>query len=187
MSGLVRTARGTDPRDVARACVEVAERALLRPDARFWAMRAVGAHVPGGAPEALYQYRARFLEDMPEGAWYAAALGDFARSVAPLREPSRFGEIVSAPWRTIAYRAGDCDDVAAAVAMCAAVVGLPAAVAVYYTSPGFAHCVALVGNDWHGERGPVLQVDQANGLAPFAPPSQPYIVPVSTKGKPRLV
>lgn len=184
MSGLVRTARGTDPRDVARACAEAAELALQRTDARFWAMRAVGAHVPG-ATEALYRSRVHFLEDLPEGAWFVAALGDFARSVAPLREPSRFGEIVSAPWRTIAYRAGDCDDVAAAVAMCAAVVGLPAAVAVYYTAPGFAHCVALVGNDWHGERGPVLQVDQ-NGLAPFAPTSQPYIVTVSTKGKPRL-
>lgn len=176
---LVRTARGTDPRRVADAAASAAAFALERPDARFWAQRALRPFVPGTA------------ELDGNGLWYAKALGQWAQSVAPMREPAKFGEIVQAPWRTIAYRMGDCDDVAAAVAFCAAIVSMPTAVAVYPLGAGMAHCVAILGPDWRGDGDskplplevlpqgtailPVLQVDQAHGLQPFNPPTIPYI------------
>lgn len=112
----------------------------------------------------------------PQGRWAQAAIAAWARTVAPLREPVDVGELVAAPWRTIATRTGDCDDVAAAAAAMAAVVGLPAGVAVYDTSPGFAHIVAVIGDDWTPEAdlGPdnMLAIDQAGARPlPALPPS----------------
>ncbi len=161
---LVLSARGTSPVDVARAAARVAELALQRPDSRFWAQRAVAPYTPDDPDDA--------------GRWYGLALGRWAQSVAPLREPARYGEIVAAPWRTIAYRSGDCDDVAAAVAMMAAMVGMAAAIAVYATGPGTAHCVALISGTWGDDGAPSswFQVDQAEGLQPFRPPATPFLV-----------
>lgn len=165
---LVRRSRHSAPADVGRVAAEVARRAVDL-DLRLWAQRALAPHVPTSPLE---------LDD--RGRWYQRALARWASTVAPMREPAAVGELVQAPWRTIAYRMGDCDDLAAAVAALAAVVGLPAAVAVYDTEPGFAHAVALVGDDWTPgatDQG-FIAVDHS-GAHRFAPPSIPNIYAVN--------
>ncbi len=136
MSRIVKAATGTDPYDVARTVAAVAKAAASRLDTRLWAQKAVAPYAP------------RHPDPNDRGRWYAHALGRWAQSVAPLREPAELGELVQAPWRTVAYRSGDCDDVACAVAAFAALVGLFSAVAVYPTGPSSAHIVAVIGDDW---------------------------------------
>ena len=92
------------------------------------------------------------------------ALGRFAKSIAVVREPlDGAGEIITSPWRTVAYRRGDCDDVAAAVLAFASTFGLPCMSAVVATSPGFAHAVALVGDDPYLPGRLTHVIDQAHG------------------------
>lgn len=160
-----RFARGTDPRDVARAAALVARLALKRPDTRLWAQRALRPHLPpAGEADA-------------DGRWYSAAIGQWAKTIATHREPAALGEIVTAPWRVIAYRIGDCDDLAAAAATIAAVAGIEAWIAVYPTGPGTAHCVAVIGRDWNGSP-PTYAIDHT-GRTPFSAP-QAYIARVTT-------
>lgn len=81
------------------------------------------------------------------GAHFADALAAWAADVAWVREPADVGELIASPWRTAAMMAGDCDDVAAAVAGFAALAGAASAVAVYYTGPASAHVGAIVSRD----------------------------------------
>ena len=172
---LVRAAAtGTRPQDVADVAARIASRALRDPQTRLWAQRAIAPYVPT-------------TTDL-DGRWYLNALGRWCASVAYMREPARYGEIVSAPWRVVAYRVGDCDDLATAAATFAAIAGLPAAVAVYDTAPGFAHMVALAGGSWRETgKAPTPRPDPTpspadicyqldhTGLRPFSPPTPPYI------------
>lgn len=116
------------------------------------------------------------------GAAYVAALGRWAASIAMVREPAAVGEIVSAPWRTLAYKAGDCDDLAAAVAAFACVVGLPTAIVLVHTAPGFAHVACAVGDSWlpqhHGRLSHVIDFDGAKA-APADLTSTHQLYPVS--------
>jgi hypothetical protein len=115
---------------------------------------------------------------------YVKALAAWAQSIAHVREPASVGEIVCAPWRTVLYRAGDCDDVACAVAAFAATVGLPAAVGIERDADGQnAHAVALIGDDWTNEpanRGRLTHVIDQRGLrlasTPTAAPLEVYPV-----------
>lgn len=164
---LRQASRSSSPADVARVAAEVARRAVSL-DLRLWAQRALALYVP----------RSSFELDA-QGRWYQRALGQWAQTVAVMREPAAVGELVQAPWRTIAYRMGDCDDLAAAVAALAAVAGLPAAVATYDVKPGFAHAVALVGDDWTpGATDQGFVAIDSSGAHPFAPPTIPNIYTV---------
>jgi hypothetical protein len=96
------------------------------------------------------------------------ALGRFARSIAIVREPlDGAGEIVTSPWRTVAYRRGDCDDAAAAVLAFASTFGLPCMAAIVATKPGFAHAVALIGDDPYAPGRLTHIVDQEHGARPL--------------------
>lgn len=154
---------GTDPVDVARACVAVARSEGAKLSTRLWAQRAVAPFTDREPSSAARS-----------GLWYVGALARWARSIRPLREPATLGELVQAPWRTVVYGSGDCDDVATAVAAFAKVVGLPAIIAVWPTGPGAAHVAAVVGDDWYSTLHPherhvgLWRVDQF-GVQPFKP------------------
>lgn len=103
------------------------------------------------------------------GATLAAALGAWARDVAWVREPADLGELIVSPWRTAAMMAGDCDDVAAAVAAFAALAGMPSATAVYSTGPHGAHVGAVLGAD--SFRGPWSYWVDQSGTVPWPSPT----------------
>lgn len=162
------------PAQVAELAARVAREAAGHVRTRLDALRALAPHWPatatGNDPRAA-------------GRRTVAALGAWARTIQLVREPARVGELIAAPWRTAAYRAGDCDDLAAAVAAFAAVVGFPAAVAVYPTAAGFAHAVAVVGDDWTTPHRLTHVIDH-DGARP-APPTllqRAVIAPVSGGG-----
>lgn len=138
-----RESPDASPAAVAELAARMARDALT-PDTRLLALQAVRKHWEGPADTS--------------GAAYVAALGRWAEGVRFVREPLVVGELVAAPWRTFAYNAGDCDDLACAAAAFAAVVGLPAMVAVYESAPGQAHAVALVGDQWNGPPGRLTHV-----------------------------
>ena len=169
-----RESHSADPSQVGALAAHMAAEAAAQPETRLLALGALRAHWPvciarynaGGAPA------------------FVNALAAWAQSIAHVREPASVGEIVCAPWRTVLYRAGDCDDVACAVAAFAAVVGLPAAVGIERDADGQnAHAVALIGDDWTNEpanRGRLTHVIDQRGLrlasTPTAAPLEVYPV-----------
>lgn len=134
---LVRVSDTATPRQVAELCAQVAHEAGSRPETRALALQALAPH-----------WQPSLGDVPPTGAAFCAALGRWAQSITMVREPLAVGEIVQAPWRTVAYRAGDCDDLAAAAAALAMVVGLPTAIALGTPAGGFAHVVAVIGDSW---------------------------------------
>lgn len=147
---MYRVSSSAAPADVARLAASMAREAAADPRTRMLALQAVRKFWrPRGSLIRPVLSDRRPFQKGDDAARYVAALGRWAQSIALVREPIAVAEVVQAPWRTVAYQAGDCDDLACAVAAFAAVVGLPAAVAVYEVSPGFAHMVALVGDSWN--------------------------------------
>lgn len=162
------------PAQVADLAARVARDAAADLRTRMIALRALAPHWP---PQASG------LDPRAAGRRIVAALGAWAQTIQLVREPAAVGELITAPWRTAAYRAGDCDDLAAAVAAFAGVFGLPAAVTVYTTAPGFAHAAALVGDDWTtpGRLTHLIDHDGAK-VAPAELLSRAVTVPVTGGG-----
>lgn len=151
---------GTDasPAAVGRLAAEMA-RAAMTPATRILALGALRTH---WAPTAVGRPPAGAADRSRTGGDYVDALGRLAAAVRFVREPLAIGEVVQAPWRTLAYMAGDCDDLACCIAALAAVVGLPAAVAIRVSGDS-AHAVALVGDRWDGPTGRLTHVIDQDG------------------------
>lgn len=150
---LRREGKGASPRAVVELAAKMAREALT-PATRMLALLALRKFWPEGAARG--------------GSDYVQALGAWAQSIRFVREPMAVGEVVQAPWRTVFYGAGDCDDVACAVAAFAGVAGLPAAVGVLEDGAD-AHAFGLCGDAFYGPRGRITtMIDQRGARAATA-------------------
>lgn len=140
------------PAAVGRLAADMA-RAAMTPDTRVLALATLAPFWSGERDSAR------------SAASYVDALGRFAASVHFVREPLAVGEVVQAPRHTARWKAGDCDDLACCVAAFAAVVGLPAVVAVMVRGQR-AHAVAVVGDRWDGATARLTHVIDHDGAKP---------------------
>lgn len=134
-----RLSRSQHPHHVAAHAAALAGRLASDPGFRLVVLEAITPHLPPAGPD----------RDALGAAW-PAALHRWARSVRHVREPGALGELLLRPARVVQYGAGDCDDVALAVAAMAAHVGLPAGILSLWTGDATAHHVAVVGAGWYG-------------------------------------
>lgn len=172
MIRLEAVAASTDLRTMLRACVESVRHFIapaLALHTRLWAQHAVSTfgREPTAGGRMGWTWGSAGVAADRNGRWFVAALGAWAKTIAPLREPAKFGELIQSPWRTATYRSGDCDDVAVAVAAFAAVTGLPAGLAISPRGEGGAHIVAVIGDNWYSlRRGSFAAPDQPLGVDP---------------------
>ena len=111
----------------------------------------------------------------PMGSTWSGVLHRWARSVRHMREPAAVGELLVLPHRVVEFGAGDCDDIALAVAAMAAHVGLPAGILSLWTGPASAHHVAVVGGAWYGREAVaepriVIDPERPNTVSALEPP-----------------
>lgn len=171
---MIRESHSADPSQVGALAARMAAEAAAQPETRLLALGALRSHWPREPGQPSWPNpRGCIARYNGVASAYVAALAAWAQSIAVVREPVAVGEVVCAPWRTVLYRAGDCDDVACAVAAFAAVVGLPAAVGIERGPDGNAHAVALVGDDWTNDpanRGRLTHVIDQRGIRPASQP-----------------
>lgn len=141
--------RSQHPHEVCQHAARLAGELARDPETRVLVLRAILPHLPD--------------EHRFDGSDWPAALHRWARSVRHVREPAAVGELLLHPSRVVEFGAGDCDDIALAVATFAAHVGLASGVLSLWTGPETAHAVAVVGVSWYGPEAahPSLVIDPA--------------------------